>query len=420
MAVVARDYRYLLENLLPYRRLSLERRRAIARALAQGSGEEMRREALAALDELAASSYLEKLPPRRERDRLVLSYRRRGSALRIVLTLPPTELEEPRASEVDKVSHPPPRPAVQVLPEVAGSLAINEKQVSLPERLERLAKRFPRWLGVASAEIIIVEEKLEGVESSASVRTESADSFEKNLYMNKCRHAGRAVLAPPFPDSRSGRAKAFAPLLCSDGFWGVVGIEGEEEELEEKADVAAAVVTRLIDNNVRLEKLISVDKLTKLFNRRFYDRQLPIEIERATRTGANLAMLVIDIDDFKEINDRLGHSKGDEALILVSELIRKNLRKIDLAFRYGGEEFVILLPGTGLMEAIHTAERLRSVVESSSALKDDRGRPCPLTVSIGIAVYPTHARSAEKLFMQADEAMYSAKRAGKNRIEFHR
>jgi diguanylate cyclase (GGDEF)-like protein len=134
------------------------------------------------------------------------------------------------------------------------------------------------------------------------------------------------------------------------------------------------------------------------------------------RSGTALSMLVLDLDDFKRINDELGHKKGDEALVAVAEIIRRNLRKVDLAFRYGGEEIVILLPGTPEFEAVHTAERLRRVIQQHRGFHDAIGNTREITVSVGAAVYPDTAKSADQLFVQADEAMYRAKQRGKNQV----
>ena len=131
-------------------------------------------------------------------------------------------------------------------------------------------------------------------------------------------------------------------------------------------------------------------------------------------------MLVIDLDNFKRVNDELGHKKGDEALRGVADLIRKNLRKVDLPFRYGGEEFVILLPGTSEFESVHTAERLRRKIADNAGFMDLHGRPRPITVSVGVSVFPDTASSAEELFDQADAAMYRAKQLGKNRVVLYK
>ena len=156
--------------------------------------------------------------------------------------------------------------------------------------------------------------------------------------------------------------------------------------------------------------VLLVDKLTGVYNRNHYEAQVPIEIERATRSKSKLSMLILDIDDFKRINDTFGHRKGDEALALVAELIKRNLRKIDQPFRYGGEEFVILLPGTAAAEAVHTAERLRAVISEVDRLTDDGGEVIPVRVSIGAAVFPEDGKNISALFEAADRAMYRDKR----------
>ena len=111
--------------------------------------------------------------------------------------------------------------------------------------------------------------------------------------------------------------------------------------------------------------------------------------------------------------------KGDEALVVVADLMRSNLRKIDLPFRYGGEEFTVLLPGTAETEAIRTAERLRAMIEGYDEFVDREGKQRRMTVSIGAAVFPDQARTEEELFSRADAALYVAKRKGKNRVELY-
>ena len=128
---------------------------------------------------------------------------------------------------------------------------------------------------------------------------------------------------------------------------------------------------------------------------------------------------MLDIDDFRVVNNTMGHRKGDEALVVVADLMRSNLRKIDLPFRYGGEEFTILLPGTAETEAIRTAERLRAMIEGYDEFVDRGGKQRRMTVSIGAAVFPDQARTEEELFSRADAALYVAKRKGKNRVELY-
>ncbi|WP_081848064.1 diguanylate cyclase [Microbulbifer sp. HZ11] len=154
------------------------------------------------------------------------------------------------------------------------------------------------------------------------------------------------------------------------------------------------------------------DQLTTLFNRRYFDEQLPKEFAFTSRNGTSLALLIIDLDHFKMINDRLGHVRGDAALAAVGQLIRKQVRKPVVACRYGGEEFAILLPRTNREQAVEVAERLRQSVAGLN-LKD-----ISLTVSIGVAASEQdNYASAIQLFEAADGALYRAKHAGRNRVE---
>jgi diguanylate cyclase (GGDEF)-like protein len=187
-----------------------------------------------------------------------------------------------------------------------------------------------------------------------------------------------------------------------------------------RLEAATHLVRQAVEFSAQIETITSIDALTQIYNRHFYDSQVSVEIERAMRSGNEVSMLVIDIDDFKRVNDELGHKKGDEALTAIAELIRDNLRKVDLPFRYGGEEFVILLPGTSEFESVHTAERLRRVIAEYAGFTDHLGRSRRITVSVGVSVYPEVATNADELFDQADQAMYRAKELGKNRVVLYK
>ena len=153
------------------------------------------------------------------------------------------------------------------------------------------------------------------------------------------------------------------------------------------------------------------DALTLLGNRRLFDDRLPIEFSQARGANRPLSLLVLDIDNFKTYNDRLGHTLGDEAIKMVGGALRRYARKPVLACRYGGDEFCVILPGTGAETAAAIAERLRASVEASGS--DERG----ITVSIGYAsLAGEQFPSADKLFDAADAALYVAKQAGRNRV----
>ncbi|WP_078083602.1 diguanylate cyclase [Microbulbifer mangrovi] len=154
------------------------------------------------------------------------------------------------------------------------------------------------------------------------------------------------------------------------------------------------------------------DQLTGLFNRRYFDEQLPREFALAERNNTPLALVILDLDHFKAINDRLGHARGDAALYAVGQLLKKQVRKPVLACRYGGEEFAILLPRTTPGQAVIVAERLVKLVAEMELEK------MPLTVSIGVATFQNgNYASAIQLFEAADAALYRAKQAGRNRLE---
>ena len=167
---------------------------------------------------------------------------------------------------------------------------------------------------------------------------------------------------------------------------------------------------RLTANLTELTRIATVDAVTGLFNRRYFERQVEAEVQRARRQGQALALLMIDIDDFKRINDTWGHLEGDRALREVADLLRSGVRIFDVCARYGGEEFVIVMPGASAEVAMHVAERIRRQVEQHS-LHD----PMPITISIGIGMLRPHD-AIEDLIATADRALISAKAAGKNLV----
>lgn len=160
----------------------------------------------------------------------------------------------------------------------------------------------------------------------------------------------------------------------------------------------------------KLEYLATIDELTEIFNRRAIMNQLHQEIERATRYELNLAILLIDIDYFKRINDTDGHAMGDRVLRNVALVIKSNLRETDYVGRYGGEEFLVVMPHQTREGAETVAERLRGAVENG----DGHGATMPVTISIGVAFWDHYTREA--LLFIADKNLYAAKCAGRNRV----
>jgi diguanylate cyclase (GGDEF)-like protein len=164
-------------------------------------------------------------------------------------------------------------------------------------------------------------------------------------------------------------------------------------------------------------ELSYVDALTGIRNRRFFDESLESEVQKATRHGTELVLLMIDIDDFKLYNDLNGHQKGDLALKKMGQLFMSVCRGYDIVTRYGGEEFAILFPGATEQNAMELSRRIVSRVRNT---KFDRAELLPsraLTVSVGVACFPRDAESAEDLVRCADSALYDAKKAGKNTVQ---
>ena len=170
-----------------------------------------------------------------------------------------------------------------------------------------------------------------------------------------------------------------------------------------------------------LEKLANTDALTKVANRRCFEMWCERELQRSARTGDKFSLILIDLDYFKQVNDRYGHATGDAALCLVASRLQHNLRTIDLLGRWGGEEFVALLPGADKEAAQQVAQRLRTCVEllslsslriSKSGLRDE----LRLTVSVGVTTYQGEKDTLATLFARCDRALYAAKTSGRNRI----
>lgn len=164
-------------------------------------------------------------------------------------------------------------------------------------------------------------------------------------------------------------------------------------------------------SNEVLEQLSITDGLTKLHNHRFFQDHLTREIKRASRTTEPLTMILVDIDDFKRLNDRLGHAAGDELLQRIARALSESVRESDLLARYGGEEFVVLASGTDLAGGTILAEKLRLGVAERPFPLEDAVRPVTVTVSVGVAQY---RGDRKKFFQAADRALYRAKADGKD------
>jgi len=169
-------------------------------------------------------------------------------------------------------------------------------------------------------------------------------------------------------------------------------------------------ISFLIDN-YQLKITAAIDKLTGALTRKFLEEALTEHIDKTNRLEGVFSIVMFDLDNFKGVNDRFGHQTGDEVLKAVSRIVIESIRKEDIFGRYGGEEFIIILPGADTLKAREIAERIRINVDNKNVLGDKR----PVTVSMGIATYPHHAKWKQELVEKADQALYVAKETGRNR-----
>jgi diguanylate cyclase (GGDEF)-like protein len=184
-----------------------------------------------------------------------------------------------------------------------------------------------------------------------------------------------------------------------------------QDKINESNENLTAHNVKLQQANELLEQLSITDGLTKLHNHRFFQDQLTREIRRADRASTPLSLLLVDIDDFKSLNDRFGHAAGDELLHGLALIMNAAVRSSDLLARYGGEEFAVLAPGTNQEGAYQLAEKLRTAIAESSFILGDSMRITRVTVSAGVSQFNGDRR---KFFDEADRALYRAKAAGKN------
>lgn len=181
--------------------------------------------------------------------------------------------------------------------------------------------------------------------------------------------------------------------------------------LESVADICATAIQNA--NYVeRVKQLAYRDGLTGIFNRRFFELRMSEELERAKRYSAGMAIIMVDIDRFKNLNDEFGHMLGDEVLRQVSSILHDQLRKFDVVCRYGGEEFAVLLSQTNPQHAVGVAQKLRGLVENWQF----PGLPRSVTISAGVATYPENGIERDGLMKAADASLYAAKQAGRNRV----
>ncbi len=290
--------------------------------------------------------------------------------------------------------------AAQLFPDVSGSLY----EVSPDGQMTRLVG----WGGVCS----------------------TAPNFPFLDQLEEISHAGETVTKPFLSDCYIGEENSLTtqqslciPLFTHGALWGVIQLvllSGQQINQTQQLAVSVAQQYLLSVENLRLrEKLRGQairDPLTGLYNRRYLEAELEREISRAKRKDMAVGVIMLDIDHFKQFNDQYGHDVGDIVLRQIGLFLLDHVRGGDIACRYGGEEFLVILPEISLDDAVQRAESLRAGVEKLND-KQYRTYPGKLSISLGVAMFPQHGASGHAVMQAADQAMYQAKRAGRNRVQ---
>ncbi len=209
------------------------------------------------------------------------------------------------------------------------------------------------------------------------------------------------------------------PLLSEKKIMGILAVLDMNPEDRDKFSILGhqfALAMRRIELYEEVEQIAITDGLTESFNRRYLMQRLEEEFNRSKLKKMRMALLMIDVDNFKKINDNYGHLTGDQVLRQTAALIKSNIREIDIAGRYGGEEFCVVLPDTDLAGAQYAAERIREAIAQAPIKAYDTN--VVVTASVGAATFPKDASSTTDLIEQADQALYKAKELGRNRVVF--
>lgn len=311
---------------------------------------------------------------------------------------------------------------------------------TLPDLIDMLLNSYPAEFDLDSVSVLLVdpeyeirrvlEEQYEQLPSGLIFDTESTHKHHNDelFPMLGAYHGNRHETF--FRGCAGLSSVAILPLLRQGRYLGslnlgskVAGrfIDGFGTDLLERL---AAIVAVCIENTLNAERLMRTgltDALTEVNNRRFFNQRILEEVERAGRKDETLSCLFIDIDHFKQVNDRYGHQTGDEALRQTAQLLQAHTRRSDVLARYGGEEFSVLLCNTPLDEAMRIAQRMRSAVEDM-LITTAEIKHLQLTVSIGIAVLApddftgSTEQLARQLVAAADHALFRAKDEGRNRV----
>jgi diguanylate cyclase (GGDEF)-like protein len=317
---------------------------------------------------------------------------------------------------------------MQALHEISNAIF---RSLRLDEMLRSVAQSLVQQLGFDRVKLYLINREGENLESVLTMDQRRQETIERESFpLKRDVHPMVDLILGKTGDERIEkyqRTIMYLPLRARDENMGVLMVDNvlsQQEIPPDQIPILTAVAGQLgmAIKNARLfqgvEELSITDGLTGLYLQRYFRQRVKEEFYRAERTHSPLSLMILDIDHFKRINDTYGHQAGDAVLAGIAERVLAKARKVDLTARYGGDEFVILLPDTAAEDALLLAERLHQAV-SSEPLMLANDNSVNLTVSIGVATYPTHASSIDELIRRADEALYWIKSHGRNRIRLY-
>jgi diguanylate cyclase (GGDEF)-like protein len=424
----------LIERLIPVDCLDEEGLALYASLTASTDEREARKGAVRVLDRLCDLGCVERLAREDSDEGVRLRYRNLITLDTISITLPhPVEQAAPRVEE----------PATAVSPSFPTSfleaVAASSRRVDLAGALNHLYDHVRGMVGYDHLALFMSK----GLSNSPAARLSELEDVYRwpakerrspPALASEVEASGETVSIPDLSrDPRHAHAGSnsssgslvVAPLRAEAYVYGVLEVWCERPGAFDDEDVrliafVARFAAGLIKRRLDVEELIFIDQTSQIHNRRYFDEQLSREIERCKRTGRAMALLIADLDGFKQVNDTMGHAAGDSILRQVGGILVENARQLDIVARFGGEEFGIILPDVTRETAHAVAERMRSTVATHEFVTGTVFQPtCEVTVSIGGALYPLDAQSLAELIDRADRiALYEAKRQGKNRVVF--